>query len=69
MTQTRMEQPFRLYRERREAAIQGGYFFGGARMPHSFLLGAALAEAVGNGGHSGFSTNHGFSRASCYGAK
>src|SRR5690349_8247309 len=47
MTQTRMKQPFRLYRGRRELAIQGGYFFGGARMPHPFLRGAAF---YGEGG-------------------
>src|SRR5262245_29384900 len=36
--------PVRLYRGWREPAIQGGYFFGGAGMPHSFLPGRFLSR-------------------------
>jgi len=32
-----MEMAFRLYRRRRETAIQGEYFVGGASLPHLFL--------------------------------
>jgi hypothetical protein len=32
-----MRKPFRLYRGRREPAIQGEYFVGGARMPQEVL--------------------------------